>query len=757
MKKIYHVLSLSALTFALSAITAPPVLACGPSFIQPVFAMTARPEQFADFAKGNVGIVHPTFYRSALFAAYRAFNNTPFSDKEQQELIRNWLAEYENKDANDAIKSTAINNWVAARKKIATGEEPKIYADRNNPDSYSSFVNCTAGAFDNAVKTLTSRLDGNKVEDVKEWLRGQDAVFANCSEVKEPPSALAADAPQWLKDDRAYQIAAAHFYAAQYEQAKTAFTEIANNKASPWRATSAYLLARIAIRQASALSDNEEQKAQMLMYYQQAENQLNNVLTDKSLASVHDAAKQLLNLITFRLHPEILHTELAKKLIDKSEDASLFQDLTDYRRLLDKAEMGEESSPESKTFNDQFRKQHELSDWIFTLQSTGQYTHALEKWQSLKSPAWLVAALMQASADSADVAKLIDAAKSLDKNSAAFLTANYHVVRLQIAQGQQDAARKILDSILNDGSIAMNVSARNQLLSQRLSLAQDLNEFVKFSQRKAVNFAYDQSELQLVDFATPPKAGEDDYAKNERAWLKRTMFDQDAARMMNQYLPLSLLKQLAVHPDLPDYLRAQVALSAWMRAVLLNDDASATALAPELGQLIPELKPFMASYTKAKDSKTKQYEAVWAMLKNPATRPIVDFGTGRQSAFGDIDDFRDNWWCILPNAAETATAPSFLSKEQLAQAKDENTKLAVSGSNFLATKTSEWAAFAPKETRLPEALALAVKATRYGCQNCDTGKASKAAFDILKARFATSDWKKKTPYWFKDEGCEVKK
>jgi hypothetical protein len=194
-----------------------------------------------------------------------------------------------------------------------------------------------------------------------------------------------------------------------------------------------------------------------------------------------------------------------------------------------------------------------------------------------------------------------------------------------------------------------------------------------------------------------------------------------------------------------------------MRAVLLNDDASATALAPELGQLIPELKPFMASYTKAKDSKTKQYEAVWAMLKNPATRPIVDFGTGRQSAFGDIDDFRDNWWCILPNAAETATAPSFLSKEQLAQAKDENTKLAVSGSNFLATKTSEWAAFAPKETRLPEALALAVKATRYGCQNCDTGKASKAAFDILKARFATSDWKKKTPYWFKDEGCEVKK
>jgi hypothetical protein len=351
---------------------------------------------------------------------------------------------------------------------------------------------------------------------------------------------------------------------------------------------------------------------------------------------------------------------------------------------------------------------------------------------------------------------LIEASKSLDKASAAFLTANFHAVRLQIAQGQKDEARKTLDSILNDSSIVMNVSARNQLLSERLLLAQDINEFVKFSQRHASAFAYDQSEVQLIDINTPPKAGEDDYAKEQRAWAKRVMFDEDATRMMNNHLPLAVLKQLAVHPDLPDYLRAQVALSAWIRAVLLNDSATATTLAPELGQLIPELKPFMASYSQAKDDKSKFYESIWAMLKNPATRPIVNFGTGRQSAFGEIDDYRDNWWCILPDT-QAGIAPAFLSKEQLALAKDENAKLAISGSNFLATKTSEWAAFAPKESRLPEALALAVKSTRYGCQNCDTAKASKAAFDILKNRFGSSDWKKKTPYWFKDEGCETKK
>jgi hypothetical protein len=139
------------------------------------------------------------------------------------------------------------------------------------------------------------------------------------------------------------------------------------------------------------------------------------------------------------------------------------------------------------------------------------------------------------------------------------------------------------------------------------------------------------------------------------------------------------------------------------------------------------------------------------------------------TAFDEIDSYRDNWWCdnaYLSNVAgdegkvtTTPAVPVFLTKEQLAQASEENAtinKLAASGSNFLAAKTSEWAESAPKEQRLPEALALAVKSTRYGCQNCDTGKVSKTAFDILKDLFGTSEWKKKTPYWFKDEGCETK-
>jgi hypothetical protein len=774
MKKFSHVLSMSVLTCSLFALSSSPAQACGPSFVLPIFSFDARPEQFENYAQGKLGVIQPKFNRSALLVAYREFNNLPFSAKEQQDLVKNWQAEYDFTDANAASKDTAINNWIAARKKVVTDEaEPKIYTDRTNPDSYSSFYNCTAGAFDNATKTLNDRIEKNKADDanVKDWLRGQDQVFANCSEVKDMPSAVAANAPDWLKADRDYQLAAAHFYATQYDEAKTGFEQIAKNTASPWRDISAYLLARVYIRLASAISEDEAQHDKMLAFYKQAEDQLNSILADASLASVQGAAKQLLNLINFRLHPEAQQDSLAKKLVDGTENPTLFQDLTDYRRLLDKAAIYEYTTDEEKALNAKFRQKNELTDWIFTVQSEEKeaYPHALEKWQATKNTAWLVASLMKASADSPESANLIAASKAIDKTSPAYISANFHAVRLQIALGQTDDARKTLDAILSDPA-SLTASATNQFLAERLQLAQDLAEFVKFSQRHAVTFAYDAIEMQLVDVTALPKAGEEDYSKNERAWAKRTMFDADAMRILNTSVPLSLLKQIAVHPDLPDYLRSRVALSAWVRAVILGDEPSAQELAPEVGQLIPELKSYMADYSKAKEAKAKSYEAIWAMLKNPAMRPFVDQGTGRREAMDTIDDYRDNWWCDDAyldslygndgNKVVATPAPVFLTKEQLAEATEENAKiakLAASGSNFLAAKTSAWAESAPKEKRLPEALALAVKSTRFGCQNCDTGKVSKTAFDILKERFGTSEWKKKTPYWFKDEGCETAK
>lgn len=55
----------------------------------------------------------------------------------------------------------------------------------------------------------------------------------------------------------------------------------------------------------------------------------------------------------------------------------------------------------------------------------------------------------------------------------------------------------------------------------------------------------------------------------------------------------------------------------------------------------------------------------------------------------------------------------------------------------------------PKDMAAAEALALAVRTTRYGCNwHGGHGSYSKAAQQLLTKRFAGSDWQIKTPYWF---------
>lgn len=757
--------SISAFTLLIAA-AGSPAIACGPDFPTPIFTFSIRPDNFADFAQGKIGIIQPKWNRSALFAAYRALNNLPFSADEQKELVRNWHAEYA-ESLEGPPKNTALENWLAIRKKVLTDvADPAIDSSRSTPNGYDYFLNCTDGAFDNAAKTLAARMAAYGVSaESKDWLSAQDAVFSNCSKSADPvlPAEAAADAPVWLKNDRDYQIASALFYAMNYDAAKERFTKIAGDSASEWRPLASYLLARVAVRKASTDSGEDAAKTQAL--YALALEQINAVLADQQLAAYHPAASQLLNYVNFRLHPEQLHETLAKKLLAQEKNTQFFQDLTDYRRVLDKAEMleGEEVSAERKALYSQFRQASELTDWIFTVQSSSPdgFAHAVERWQAGKNTAWLVASLINAPNDTPHAAALISASQAVKSDSAAFLTVNYHAARLQMAQGQSDAARQTLDAVLTADSLPLNKSTTSQLYSQRMLLAQNIDEFINYAQRRAAVFSYGGSNYVLIDTAKPAEG--EDYNKNEREWLGRTMFDIDAVHTLNLHTPLSLLKKMALHPALPDYLKSRLVMSVWVRAVLLGDEQTALEFVPHVAKYLPELKAAIDQYSKAGNQQDRFFEAIWLMLKNPSMRPLVDRDQGRLAAFNEIDNYRDNWWCdndfdsrfFNDQGGEIAdfSTPVFLTPAEIAQAAIENAKIAAltGGANFLATQTAQWAKYKPNETRLPEALYLAVKATRYGCQNCATGKASKAAYDVLDKRFKTTEWKKKTPYWFRGD------
>ena len=110
---------------------------------------------------------------------------------------------------------------------MISGKAPEIevYRNREQPKQFESFVNCNQDAFQTAAKTLEERIKrlGADNAAVKQWVEAQDLVFANCSEGQHIPAALPAEAEASLRADRDYQIAAANFYAGNFDLATQQF------------------------------------------------------------------------------------------------------------------------------------------------------------------------------------------------------------------------------------------------------------------------------------------------------------------------------------------------------------------------------------------------------------------------------------------------------------------------------------------------------------------------------------------------------
>jgi hypothetical protein len=153
-------------------------------------------------------------------------------------------------------------------------------------------------------------------------------------------------------------------------------------------------------------------------------------------------------------------------------------------------------------------------------------------------------------------------------------------------------------------------------------------------------------------------------------------------------------------------------------------------------------------------------------LKFPGLRPYVSAGIGRTSALEEIDSYRDNYWCAEPPTPLSGQAsddvevekakirqlpiPEFLKPSQSLAA----TQLAAlqalgTGPNYFCRIAIAWTEKNPADPRSPEALHLAVRSTRYGCTDDETGKWSKAAYDLLHKKYPNTNWAKATKYWFK--------
>src|SRR6185503_12622008 len=472
--------------------------ACGPFFSSAIFVYSKHPDFPLDrFARGELGVLETSYARSYLVAAYRNLINEKFSDEEIAALKGLWE---ERLGITYASDDDGVAQWKEARAKVA-GPSPNLeispYRNREKPHEYETFLNCQADAFANAQATLKERIKrfGTDSPNVREWLKAQDVVFSNCGDGANIPDVAPADADALIRSDRAYQIAAANFYATRFDEAAKQFDAIAHDSASPWRDVSGYLAARAMLRKGS-LAEKEEDGRPALA---DAETRLQAVLQDKSLLRSHHAATRLLNLTRVRLRPEEKLHELSAAILKKGNNAEFKQTVWDYTRLLDKF-VGEDEEVKFESIPASVRED-DLTDWVISFQSDADAasSHSLDRWQKTKSLPWLIAALSKVKGSDTNAASLMEAAARVEHSSSAFPSLVFHTVRILIESNRAAEARTLLDRTLANDRKSLTTSAINLLLGQRMMLAASLQDFLRDAQREPAGFSANEDGREIPE------------------------------------------------------------------------------------------------------------------------------------------------------------------------------------------------------------------------------------------------------------------
>lgn len=746
---------------------------CGPFLPQTLFIDPAGPDfPRENFHRGQLGILQSTFWSQDLVIAYRYLEGVGLNSTEVRSFFPRPLPA-------SAIEKTPLNIWYATRKKVVrTGPNPVInqYQEirQTSPRFYfSQYLNCTDDAFLVAAKTLDERLTrfGTGAPAIKEWVQAQDRVFSNCSGPQNIPSPANPELGHLSMVDRAYQIAAANFYAGNYDTAQKEFEEIAKDASSPWSRIAPYLVARTLIRKATAKSSVGSTDTATLAL---AEARLEAITHDPRLASIHPAAERLLPYVRARLNPEQQLVNLSNSISKKHLGKELSQEVHDYWYLLSRLrrKAGIQTAASYPTQDlvfselEKVRAQSDLTDWVLTFQATSAQAtdHALQKWESTRSLPWLVASIGKINSTNPKKSQLIRAADKFNPRSPAFESLAYYSLQLLLEAGERRQALERLNILLGQKRATLTVSMRNMLFAARMSFAGNLNEFLTYAQREPTASSY---------WGFNDLTGEVDN--------RRSLFDADSTQVLNTEMPLTLLADAARSEILPLQLRRELAIGTWVRSILLGDDRVSAAMTPVLEDLAPEMKDSLEAYKSAPAETAKKFAAAFLLLKFPGMRPFFTPGVLRKGASDQIDDFRDNWWCSLnpslsnqwgyfatfPNYYTMKTnmaeplmsfyrhahlnAANFLKEKDKALGQRQWKTLASmpTAPNYLSGIAIGWARSHRDDPRVPEALYLAVRSTRLGCVDDDTSRLSRQAFELLHRRYPQSEWAKKTPYWFK--------
>ena len=599
-------------------------------------------------------------------------------------------------------------------------------------EDWQFFLNCPDHAFRTATATLERRIAqfGLESEEVKAWSEAQDIVFSNCQGGENIPPEAGPHLDPLVRADRAYQIAAAHFYAGHFEEAAARFQTIAWDSGSAWRQWGTYLAARSWIRKATLETQRDHIDDES---FAKALKLLDAVLDDPEKSEQHPSAQGLKALVSARTHPAERLKELANLLLQPDPRTSMKQLWSDYHFLLDRG-YGR-------------GQQDDLTDWLrsFPLSGDAALDHALARWKRSGGLQWVVAVLINIESDHPDLNEVLKAAAAVPETAPGHLTVSFYRFLLLSDLGRSQQLRDELDKVL---AMKLPPVSRNQFLAFRMRLARSLDEFLRLAPRSPT-----------PDWRSSGEPGFD------------VLLDRDSRAVFNTRLPLVMLEQAAQSERLSGPIRMEIALAAWARAGMIDDLQSWRRLTGVLKDQWPALAADLDPVMEAADPNERKRAFVYLLLRRPGIRPVVRGSTIRAEPLVRINHSRDSWWCrmdgelvgddsgwryanrreyLRDHGNRADLDPVFLSDNDKAEAAREVGELSgiETGPNYLSTRAIQWAKEAPDDPRVPEALHLAVRTTRYGCVDDDTSGFSKAAFQLLHRRYPNSEWAKKTKYWY---------
>lgn len=759
------------------------------------------------YVAGRLGVFNGAYRIRHMVVAYNMLSGRGLSPAEQKAAI----------DVDNLYHSSDPEQGTYFPDGRHSGSEDAEWKDTNvvrtvPGQSYAYFTNCLDDAFFTASATLADRRarygkpNSPDTPDIANWLAGQHAVFSNCSGSGQTPQPAPANAPLWLRQDRAYQTAAAQFYALDYDHALISFRAVATDHASPWSPLARYLAARVLIRKATVLfsfdtaspEKMEASKANVSPGLSAARAQLESILRDPSMKPYHRQSRQLLDYVMIRLDPQAQADELARRLTASRRagadfgDPNYRQDVIDLTYIYNTLPLYAGSS---KAKNDSTLiaapSQEPLIRWISDLaegaQRTGygvesiypdkrdhaaRFADALAAWRLTKSPQWLAAALTTAPPGAQDHAELIAAARAVSPSSPAYASLTYH--RLRLAAGSATPTGQFpsttqpvyaeLSALMPAITRFQSVSTINGFADLQSSLAPTLESYLHDATRYAASVGSPDGGLAWTppNMAAATLCGVATYAPDS------LHLDEQTALIFNQRMPLSMLKEAALSPALPANVRFQIAHMAWTRALLLDDPATARALSPVLAGCQPAFATWLNQYNAPRTSEERHILGLLALMRFTSTEPLVRIGQERD--FAAYDGFRDNWWCtatppspgtgspqdrsphlfsepIIPRAQQPD--PPFLTPADSAKADREIAALQKipCASDYFAQQTLAWVKDHPDDPHNADLIGFAMRVVRNACRSEATKDLNHQLFNVLHRRFPKSEWAARYTTW----------